>query len=64
MQFEDIPGVGPKTAAALEELDDAKRALKDGDVAALSRSPEISDGRATAVARGVIRRRHNDDSIF
>jgi dsDNA-specific endonuclease/ATPase MutS2 len=64
MQFEDIPGVGPKTAAALEELDDAERALKDGDVAALSRSPEISDGRATAVARGVIRRRHNDDSNF
>lgn len=64
MQFEDIPGVGPKTAAALEELDDAERALKDGDVAALSRSPEISDGRATAVARGVIRKRHNDDSNF
>lgn len=64
MQFEDIPGVGPKTAAALEELDDAERALRDGDIAALARSPKISNGRATAVARGVIRKRHHDDSDF
>ncbi|ELK44825.1 DNA mismatch repair protein MutS-like protein, MutS3, partial [Haloferax sp. BAB-2207] len=32
MDFETIPGVGEKTAAALAELDDAERALTDGDV--------------------------------
>ena len=64
MEFEAIPGVGEKTAAALSELDDAERALRAGDVATLTRAPGISEGRAAAVARGAIRRRHDDDGDF
>ncbi|MGQ4556405.1 MutS-related protein [Halobellus sp. GM3] len=64
MEFEAIPGVGEKTAAALSELDDAERALREGDVATLARAPGISEGRAAAVARGAIRRRHGDGGDF
>jgi dsDNA-specific endonuclease/ATPase MutS2 len=64
MEFEAIPGVGEKTAAALSELDDAERALSEGDVATLARAPGLSEGRAAAVARGAIRRRHDDDGGF
>ncbi|WP_363464851.1 MutS-related protein [Halogeometricum borinquense] len=64
MEFEAIPGVGEKTAEALSELDDAERALADGDVAALARAPGLTEGRAAAIARGAIRRRHDDDGRF
>jgi len=62
MRLEEIRGVGPKTAAALRELDDPEAALAAGDVAALSRAPGISRRRAARIARGAIRRRHGDDS--
>jgi DNA mismatch repair protein MutS2 len=64
MEFEAIPGVGTKTAAALSELEDPERALSEGDVATLARAPGLSEGRAAAVARGAIRRRHDDDGGF
>ena len=64
MEFEAFPGVGEKTAAALSELDDAERALTEGDVATLARAPGLSEGRAAVVARGAIRRRHGDDGGF
>jgi dsDNA-specific endonuclease/ATPase MutS2 len=64
MEFEAIPGVGEKTAAALSELDGAERALESGDVAALTRAPGLTEGRAAAIARGAIRRRHDDDGGF
>ncbi|SDX76043.1 dsDNA-specific endonuclease/ATPase MutS2 [Halobellus clavatus] len=64
MEFEAIPGVGEKTAAALSELDDAERALREGDVATLASAPGLSEGRAAAVARGAIRRRHDDGGGF
>ncbi|CQR49359.1 MutS-related protein [Haloferax massiliensis] len=64
MDFETIPGVGEKTAAALAELDDAERALTDGDVAALARAPGLTEGRAAAIARGAIRRDHGDPGGF
>jgi len=64
MDLEDVPGVGEKTAAALRELDDPERALREGDVATLSRAPGISEGRAATIARGAIRRRHGDDGEF
>ena len=64
MEFEAIPGVGEKTAAALSDLDDAERALEEGDVATLARAPGLSEGRAAVVARGAIRRRHDDDGGF
>jgi dsDNA-specific endonuclease/ATPase MutS2 len=64
MDFQSVPGVGEKTAAALAELDDAERALAEGDVAALARAPGLSEGRAAAIARGAIRRRHGDDGGF
>ncbi|WP_311170394.1 MutS-related protein [Halobellus ordinarius] len=64
MEFEAIPGVGTKTAAALSELEDPERALSEGDVATLARAPGLSEGRAAAVARGAIRRRHDDGGGF
>ncbi|QLH76319.1 endonuclease MutS2 [Halosimplex rubrum] len=64
MDIETIPGVGEKTAAALSELDDPERALRDGDVAALGRAPGISDGRAARIARAAIRREHGDPGGF
>ncbi|WP_276255697.1 MutS-related protein [Halomontanus rarus] len=64
MDLETIPGVGEKTASALTELDDPERALRDGDVAALARAPGITHGRAARIARGAIRREHDDPGGF
>ncbi|MFC6826932.1 MutS-related protein [Halopelagius fulvigenes] len=64
MDLETVPGVGEKTAAALSELDDPARALEAGDVAELARAPGITEGRAAAIARAAIRRRHGDDGDF
>lgn len=64
MEFTAIPGVGEKTAASLARLDDAERALRDGDVAALARAPGLTEGRAAAIARGAIRQQHGDDGDF
>jgi len=64
MDLESIPGVGEKTADALRDLDDPRQALAAGDVAALSRAPGISEGRAARIARGAIRRRHDDPGGF
>jgi dsDNA-specific endonuclease/ATPase MutS2 len=65
MELTAIPGVGPKTAAALRELDDPERALREGDVAALAGVPGLSEGRAVAVARAAVRARHGvDDERF
>ncbi|SFR33549.1 MutS-related protein [Halogeometricum limi] len=64
MEFESIPGVGEKTAKSLSKLDGAERALAAGDVATLARAPGLTEGRAAAIARGAIRRRHDDDGGF
>jgi len=64
MEFTAISGVGEKTAASLAELDDAEAALRRGDVATIARAPDISEGRAAAIARAVIRREHGDDGGF
>ena len=64
MELESIPGVGTKTADALRELDDPERALRTGDVAALARAPDISEGRAARIARGAIRATHDDPGGF
>ncbi|MDY6817431.1 MAG: helix-hairpin-helix domain-containing protein [Halobacteriales archaeon] len=64
MELTAIPGVGEKTAAALEELDDVERAIEEGDVARLASAPGISAGRAVRIARGAIRRRHDDPGEF
>ncbi|WP_135853461.1 helix-hairpin-helix domain-containing protein [Halorussus salinus] len=64
MELEAIPGVGSKTAAALSELDDPERALETGDVAELASAPGITEGRAAAIARGAVRRRHDDPGGF
>jgi dsDNA-specific endonuclease/ATPase MutS2 len=64
MELTDVPGVGEKTAAALADLEDPERALREGDVAAIARAPGVSEGRAAAIARGAIRRRHGDDGDF
>ncbi|PSQ04965.1 DNA mismatch repair protein MutS [Halobacteriales archaeon QS_6_71_20] len=60
MEFTSVPGVGEKTAEALAELDDAEGALRRGDVATLARADGLTEGRAAAIARGAIRRRHDD----
>ncbi len=60
MELEAIPGVGEKTAEALRELDDPVATVESGDVAAIARAPGVSEARAARVARGAIRRRHED----
>jgi len=64
MELESIPGVGPKTAASLAELDDPEGALRAGDVATLARASGVSEGRAAAIARAAIRREHDDPGEF
>ncbi|WP_253738372.1 MutS-related protein [Halohasta salina] len=64
MEFESIPGVGQKTAAALAELDDPVAALDAGDVLTIASAPGITEGRAAAIARGAIQRRHDDPGGF
>ncbi|QWC19046.1 helix-hairpin-helix domain-containing protein [Halorubrum sp. 2020YC2] len=61
MELEAIPGVGAKTAAALRELDDPVATVESGDVAAIARAPGVNEARAARIARGAIRRRHDDD---
>ena len=64
MELTSIPGVGAKTADALEALDDPERALSEGDVAAIARAPGISEGRAARIARAAIRESHDDPGGF
>ncbi|MFC4540614.1 helix-hairpin-helix domain-containing protein [Halosolutus amylolyticus] len=64
MDLESIPGVGEKTARALSELDEPERALRSGDVARIAEAPGITQGRAARIARGAIRREHDDPGGF
>jgi dsDNA-specific endonuclease/ATPase MutS2 len=64
MDLESVPGVGTKTADALAELDDPKRALREGDVATIARAPGVSAGRAARIARAAIRDAHDDPGGF
>ncbi|MDJ1432614.1 helix-hairpin-helix domain-containing protein [Halostagnicola sp. A-GB9-2] len=64
MELETIPGVGEKTARSLAALDDPEQALRTGDVAALAQAPGITQGRAARIARGAIRREHDDPGGF
>ncbi|TYL39517.1 DNA mismatch repair protein MutS [Natronococcus pandeyae] len=64
MDLESIPGVGEKTARSLSVLDDPEGALRTGDVAAIAAAPDISQGRAARIARGAIRREHDDPGGF
>ncbi|MBP1922241.1 dsDNA-specific endonuclease/ATPase MutS2 [Halorubrum alkaliphilum] len=60
MELEAIPGVGEKTARALRALDDPEATVESGDVAAIARAPGVNEARAARVARGAIRKRHDD----
>ena len=60
MDLEAIPGVGAKTASALRTLDDPEAIVESGDVAAIARAPGVNEARAVRIARGAIRRRHDD----
>ncbi|SNR45014.1 MutS-related protein [Halorubrum vacuolatum] len=60
MDLEAIPGVGEKTASALRTLEDPETVVESGDVAAIARAPGVNEARAARIARGAIRRRHDD----
>ena len=60
MELEAIPGVGAKTAESLRGLDDPVETVESGDVAAIARAPGVNEARAVRIARGAIRRRHDD----
>ncbi|MFW6436010.1 MAG: MutS-related protein [Halococcoides sp.] len=60
MDPESIPGVGPKTASALADLDDFEAALEAGDVAAIAAAPGITPARAARIARSAIQSRHDE----
>lgn len=64
MDLETIPGVGEKTARALEALDEPEHALRRGDVATIATAPGITQGRAARIARGAIRQEHDDPGGF
>jgi len=64
MELTSIPGVGEKTAEALQSLDDPERALREGNVAAIARAPEIGERRAARIARAAIRESHDDPGGF
>jgi len=64
MELSAIPGVGEKTAASLDELDDPEGALEAGDVATVASAPGVSEGRAARIVRGAIRLRHDDPGGF
>ena len=64
MQFEEISGIGEKTADALARLPDPERALESGDVATIATAPGISEGRAARIARAAIRSTHDDPGGF
>lgn len=60
MELESIPGVGPKTATALRELDDPVETLTQEDVAAVAAIDGISSGRAARIVKNATRHRHDD----
>jgi len=64
LELEDVPGVGAKTADALESLADPMGAIEREDVAALAGAPGISEGRAARIVQGAIRARHDDPGGF
>ncbi len=64
LDLESIPGVGTKTARALEALENPRQALRAGDVATLARAPGLTQGRAAHIARGAIRLEHDDPGGF
>lgn len=64
MELEAIPGVGEKTAAALQELDDPHAALQAEDVATVATADGISTGRAANIVRNAIKKRHGEEGDF
>ena len=64
MDLEAIPGVGEKTADALETLEDPRAAIERGDVATIASAPDITPARAARIARGAIQRSHDDPGNF
>ncbi len=64
MELTAIPGVGEKTASALDHLADPAAAIDRGDVAALARAPGISPKRAARIVRDANAARYDDDEEF
>ena len=64
MELESVPGVGPKTADALAELDDPVDALVGGDVAAVAEAAQLPTGRAVRLVRNAQRAAHGDTDEF
>lgn len=64
MELQSVPGVGPKTADSLRELDDPVEALMEGDVAAIASAADLPTGRAVTLVQNAQRAVHGDTTEF
>lgn len=64
MDLEAIPGIGEKTAAALNELDAPGEALRQGDIATIARTQGVSPNRAVRLVRAAHRTEYQDTEDF
>ncbi len=64
MELESVPGVGPKTAEALRDLDDPVTSLIEGDVEAIAKTAGVPKGRAVRLIRNAQRAAHGDTVEF
>lgn len=64
MELESVPGVGPKTAEALRDLDDPLGVLTGGDVGTVVDATGLSTGRAVRLVRNAQRAVHGDTEEF
>lgn len=64
MDLEAIPGIGEKTAMALNELEAPEDALRNGDIATLTQAPGVSANRAVRLVRAAQRTEYDDTGTF
>lgn len=64
MELESVPGVGPKTADSLRELDDPVDTLLEGDVTTIATTADLPSGQAVRLVRNAQRAVHGDTTEF